>query len=56
MAIINRTALLGDPTLQETMMRLVFDTEMQTRQICGTPAAKTLCSLCLQNLRRQWNK
>jgi hypothetical protein len=46
-AIVNRTALLGDPALQETVMRLVFDTEMQTRQICGAPAGNDAMLLLL---------
>lgn len=46
-AMVNRTALLGDPALQETVMRLVFDTEMQTRQICGAPAGNDAMLLLL---------
>lgn len=37
-ASVNRAALLGDPAIQEAVMRLVLDTEMQTSQICGAPA------------------
>ena len=33
----NRVALMDNPAVQEVVLRLVFDTEVQTSQICGAP-------------------
>jgi tetratricopeptide (TPR) repeat protein len=46
-ATVNRAALLGDSAMQESAMRLVFDTEMQTSQICGAPAGNDAMLLLL---------
>jgi tetratricopeptide (TPR) repeat protein len=46
-ATVNRAALLGDPAMQEAVMRLAFDTEMQTSQICGPPAGADAMLLLL---------
>ncbi len=36
-AASTRAALLNDPTQQDAIMQLVFDTETQTSKICGAP-------------------
>jgi hypothetical protein len=36
-ATINRDALLNDTGEQDAVMKLVYDTEVQTSQICGAP-------------------
>jgi tetratricopeptide (TPR) repeat protein len=36
-ATINRAALVNDTSEQDAVMKLVYDTEMQTSQICGAP-------------------
>jgi tetratricopeptide (TPR) repeat protein len=46
-ATVNRNALLDDHAMQEAVMRLVFDTEMQTSQICGAPAGDDAMLLLL---------
>ncbi len=46
-ATVNRAALLGDHAMQEAVMRLVFDTEVQTSQICGAPAGDDAMLLLL---------
>jgi tetratricopeptide (TPR) repeat protein len=43
----NRVALLDNPAVQEAVMRLVFDTEMQTGQICGAPTGDDATLLLL---------
>jgi tetratricopeptide (TPR) repeat protein len=46
-ATINRGALLHDSTEQDAVMRLVFDTEAQTSQICGAPTGDDALLLLL---------
>jgi tetratricopeptide (TPR) repeat protein len=36
-ATVGQTGLMDDPTVQDAVMKLVFDTEVQTSQICGAP-------------------
>jgi tetratricopeptide (TPR) repeat protein len=43
----NRAALLNDSTEQDAMMKLVYDTEIQTNQICGAPAGDDAMLLLL---------
>lgn len=37
-AIADRTRLQNDPALQDDLIRLVYDTEVRTNQVCGAPA------------------
>jgi hypothetical protein len=46
-ATLNRTALLNDPSEQDTVMKLIFDTEAQTSQICGAPTGNDALLLML---------
>ena len=46
-ATVNRATLLDDPAMQEAAMRVVFDTEMLTSQICGAPAGNDAMLLLL---------
>jgi tetratricopeptide (TPR) repeat protein len=46
-AAINRAALLNDSTEQDAVMKLVFDTEVQTSQICGAPTGDDALLLLL---------
>jgi tetratricopeptide (TPR) repeat protein len=44
---VNMAALRGNPAMQEAVMKLVFDTEVQTSQICGAPAGDDATLLLL---------
>jgi tetratricopeptide (TPR) repeat protein len=44
---INRTSLLNDSTEQDAVMKLVYDTEIQTSQICGAPTGDDAILLLL---------
>jgi hypothetical protein len=46
-ATINRAALLKDSAEQDAIMKLVFDTEVQTAQICGAPTGDDALLLLL---------
>jgi hypothetical protein len=46
-ATINRAALLNDTSEQDAVMKLVYDTEMQTSQICGAPTGDDALLLML---------
>jgi Tfp pilus assembly protein PilF len=46
-ASLSRAALLTDPVAQDATMQLVFDTEVQTNQICGTPSGDDALLLLL---------
>jgi tetratricopeptide (TPR) repeat protein len=46
-ASINRDALLNDTEDNDTVMKLVYDTEMQTSQICGPPGGDDALILML---------
>jgi tetratricopeptide (TPR) repeat protein len=46
-ATINRTALLNDTSEQDAVMKLVYDTEMQTSQVCGAPTGDDALLLML---------
>jgi Tfp pilus assembly protein PilF len=44
---INRATLLNDSTEQDAVMKLVYDTEIQTSQICGAPTGDDAMLLLL---------
>ncbi len=46
-ATINRSALLNDTGEQDAVMKLVYDTEIQTSQICGAPTGDDAVLLML---------
>jgi tetratricopeptide (TPR) repeat protein len=46
-ATINRAALMNDPGEQDAVMKLVYDTETQTSQICGAPTGDDALLLML---------
>jgi tetratricopeptide (TPR) repeat protein len=46
-ATLNRAALMNDPGEQDAVMKLVYDTEMQTSQICGPPTGDDALLLML---------
>jgi tetratricopeptide (TPR) repeat protein len=46
-ATANRSALLKDPLEQDASVKLIFDTELQTSQICGAPAGDDALLLLL---------
>jgi Tfp pilus assembly protein PilF len=46
-ATINRAALLNDTSEQDAVMKLVYDTEIQTSQICGAPTGDDALLLML---------
>jgi hypothetical protein len=46
-ATINRAALLKDMGEQDAVMKLVYDTETQTSQICGAPTGDDALLLML---------
>jgi len=46
-ATINRAALLNDTGEQDAVMKLVYDTEIQTSQICGAPTGDDAVLLML---------
>jgi Tfp pilus assembly protein PilF len=46
-ATLNRAALFNDPAEQDTVMRLVYDTEEQTSKICGAPTGDDALLLML---------
>jgi tetratricopeptide (TPR) repeat protein len=46
-ATINHAALLNDTSEQDAVMNLVYDTEMQTSQICGAPTGDDALLLIL---------
>jgi tetratricopeptide (TPR) repeat protein len=46
-ASLSRTALLKDPAAQDATMQLVFDTEVQTNQVCGEPSGDDALLLLL---------
>ncbi len=46
-ASIDRNTLLNDSTDQDSVMKLVYDTEIQTSQICGAPTGEDALLLLL---------
>jgi tetratricopeptide (TPR) repeat protein len=46
-ASVDRGALLNDSTEQDAVMKLVYDTEIQTNQICGAPTGTDALLLLL---------
>jgi tetratricopeptide (TPR) repeat protein len=46
-ATMNRKALLDDSAAQDAVMKLVYDTELQTSQICGAPTGDDAILLIL---------
>jgi tetratricopeptide (TPR) repeat protein len=46
-AVVPRAALLNDSTEQDAVMKLIFDTEIQTSQICGAPTGDDALLLLL---------
>jgi len=46
-ATLNRAALMNDPGEQDAVMKLVYDTETQTSQICGAPTGDDALLLML---------
>ena len=46
-ATANRSALLRDPLKQDANVKLIFDTEVQTSQICGAPTGDDALLLLL---------
>ena len=46
-AKLSREALLGETTAQDATMQLIFDTEVQTNQICGAPSGDDALLLLL---------
>jgi tetratricopeptide (TPR) repeat protein len=46
-ATVNRAALMNDSDEQDAVMKLVYDTEVQTSQICGTPTGDDFMFLLL---------
>jgi Tfp pilus assembly protein PilF len=46
-ATFNRAALLHDPSEQEAMIKLIYDTEIETAQICGMPTGDDATLLLL---------
>lgn len=46
-ASINRVALLNDSTEQDAVVKLVYDTELQTSQVCGAPTGNDAMLLLL---------
>jgi tetratricopeptide (TPR) repeat protein len=46
-ATIDRAALLNDPGEQDAVMKLIYDTETQTSQICGAPTGDDALLLML---------
>jgi tetratricopeptide (TPR) repeat protein len=46
-ATIDRAALLNDPSEQDAVMKLVYDTELQTNPICGAPTGDDALLLML---------
>jgi tetratricopeptide (TPR) repeat protein len=46
-ATVNRAALLNDSAEEDAIMTLVYDTEIQTNQICGAPAGDDAMLLLL---------
>jgi hypothetical protein len=46
-ATINRDALLHDSAEQDAVVKLVYDTETQTSQVCGPPAGDDALLLML---------
>jgi hypothetical protein len=46
-ASLSRAALLTDQARQDATMQLVFDTEVQTNQICGAPSGDDALLLLL---------
>jgi tetratricopeptide (TPR) repeat protein len=46
-ATINRAALLNDTNEQDAVMKLVYDTETQTSQVCGAPTGDDALLLML---------
>jgi Flp pilus assembly protein TadD len=43
----NRVALLNDPIEQEAVIKLIYDTEIETSQVCGTPTGDDATLLLL---------
>ena len=46
-AVINGPSLLNDSIAQDAVMKLIYDTEVQTSQICGTPTGDDATLLLL---------
>jgi tetratricopeptide (TPR) repeat protein len=46
-ATVNRVALLNDPSEQEAVIKLIYDTEIETSQICGMPTGDDAALLLL---------
>jgi len=46
-ASVDRAALLNDSAEQDAVMKLVYDTEIQTNQVCGPPTGTDALFLLL---------
>ena len=46
-ASLGRAALMKDPAAQDANVKLIFDTELQTSQICGAPTGDDALLLLL---------
>lgn len=46
-ASVNRTVLLNDSNEQDAVVKLVYDTEVQTNQVCGAPTGDDALLLLL---------
>ncbi len=44
---VSRSGLSNDPAMQDAVMKLVYDTELQTSQVCGLPAGDDALLLLL---------
>ncbi len=45
-AVINGSSLLNDSIAQDAVVKLIYDTEVQTSQICGTPTGDDATLFC----------
>ncbi len=52
-AAVNRSTLMNDSKEQDTVMKLVYDTEVQTSQICGAPTETMPCFCCSPSRRKR---
>jgi predicted Zn-dependent protease len=55
-ATLGRAAFLQDATAEDSTMRLVYDTEVQTSQVCGAPTGDDELLLLLAKSSREMDK
>jgi tetratricopeptide (TPR) repeat protein len=48
--VANRKTLIENPEYRDRMVKLIYDIELQTRQLCGTPTGDDALLLSLANL------